>query len=109
MAWMEKCAANHRASFPQEPVSSGLPELDALFGGGLDRGTTTLLLGPAGTGKSTLALQYAVTMAARGERSMVFTFDETRHVMLARAKGLGLGLELRFGPENGTDNKAAKD
>nr|MBA3609261.1 AAA family ATPase [Chthoniobacterales bacterium] len=86
-------AADHRVPFQQESVSSGIPELDALFGGGLDRGTTTLILGPAGTGKSTLTLQFAATMAACGERSMVFTFDETRHVMLARANGLGLALE----------------
>ncbi len=76
-----------------------MPELDSLLGGGLDRGTTTLILGAAGTGKSTLALHYAAHLAARGERSMVFTFDETRRLMLARAGALGLGLE---GPvENG--------
>jgi circadian clock protein KaiC len=86
-------AADHRVSFKQEPVSSGIGELDLLLGGGLDRGTTTLILGPAGTGKSTLALQYAVQMAARGERSMVFTFDETRHVILTRAKALGIDVE----------------
>ena len=86
-------ASEHRANFPQEPVSSGIKELDALLCGGLDRGTTTLILGPAGTGKSTIALQYAVQMAARGESSMVFTFDETRGVMLKRARALGIDLE----------------
>src|ERR1044071_3729017 len=55
-------AAEHHADFQREPVSSGLKELDALLGGGLDRGTTTLVLGGAGTGKSTLALQYATEM-----------------------------------------------
>jgi circadian clock protein KaiC len=67
--------------------------LDTLLGGGLDRGTTTLVLGQAGTGKSTLALQYAVKMAAQGERSMVFAFDETRSIIVTRAKALGLELE----------------
>ncbi len=86
-------AAEHRGRFKHEPVSSGIAELDQLFGGGLDRGTTTLILGPAGTGKSTLALQYAVQMAGHGECSLVFTFDETRDVMLGRAKALGLDLE----------------
>jgi circadian clock protein KaiC len=86
-------ASEHRVTFPLETVSSGIEEFDALLGGGLDRGTTTLILGPAGTGKSTLALQYATQMAARGERSLVFTFDETRDIMLARARGLGLDLE----------------
>ena len=85
-------AAEHHTEFKREPVSSGIKELDDLFGGGPDRGTTTLILGPAGTGKSTLALQYAAAMARRGERSMIFAFDETRGVMLARAESLGLGL-----------------
>ena len=83
-------AAEHHARFKRVPVSSGLKELDELLGGGLDRGTTTLIMGPAGTGKSTLALQYATQMAAKGEPSMFFAFDETRGVMLARAKALGL-------------------
>ncbi len=86
-------AAEHRAQFRHGPVSSGIEELDALCGGGLDRGTTTLILGPVGTGKSTLTLQYAVRMAALGEPCMIFTFDETRGVMLDRAKALGFGLE----------------
>ncbi len=85
--------AEHRAQFRPGPVSSGIKELDALFGGGLDRGTTTLILGQAGTGKSSLALQYAQHMADEGEQSMIFTFDETRSVMLSRAKGLGFNLE----------------
>jgi circadian clock protein KaiC len=67
--------------------------LDTLLGGGLDRGTTTLILGPAGTGKSTLALQYGAQMAGRGQSSMFFAFDETRDVMLTRAKALGLDME----------------
>lgn len=59
-------AAEHHAKFRRQSVSSGIKPLDDLFGGGLDRGTTTLILGPAGTGKSTLALQYARQMAANG-------------------------------------------
>jgi circadian clock protein KaiC len=86
-------ASEHYTDFQHGSVSSGIKKLDALFGGGLDRGTTTLILGQAGTGKSTLALQYAVHMAAQGERSMIFTFDETRDVMLRRAKTLGFKLE----------------
>ena len=86
-------AAEHHTHFRHGPVSSGIRELDTLFGGGLDRGTTTLVLGQVGTGKSTLALQYAVQMADQGERSMIFTFDETRSVMLRRAKALGFELE----------------
>lgn len=85
-------AADHHAEFKREQVSSGVAELDQLFGGGLDRGTTTLILGPAGTGKSTMALQFVVQMAARGERAIVFTFDETRDIMLTRTHALGLDL-----------------
>src|SRR5207247_1885777 len=60
---------------------------------GLDRGTTTLILGQAGTGKSSLSLRYALHMADQGEHSIIFTFDETSSVMLSRAKGLGFNLE----------------
>lgn len=83
-------AAEHPASFVPGPVSSGIAELDAMLGGGLDRGTTTLILGQVGTGKSTFALQYATQLAARGERSFIFAFDETRQTALARATQLGL-------------------
>jgi circadian clock protein KaiC len=86
-------AAEHFAKISLEPVSSGIKELDDLFGGGLDRGTTTLVLGTAGTGKSTLALQYAKQMASNGEPGIFFAFDETRGILLARAKALGLDLE----------------
>src|SRR5205085_6902217 len=86
-------AAEHHAVFRREPVSSGLTELDDLLGGGLDRGTTTLILGTAGTGKSTLAVQYAAQMAANGDYGILFVFDETRNIMLARAKALGLDVE----------------
>lgn len=86
-------AAEHRGPSEHETVSSGIRELDALLGGGLDRGTTALIMGPAGTGKSTLALQYASQMAQRGERSMVFTFDETIGIMLARANSLDIDIE----------------
>jgi circadian clock protein KaiC len=86
-------AAEHHTKFRHAPVSSGIKQLDSLCGGGLDRGTTTLIRGPAGTGKSTLVLQYAVQMAKKGERSMIFAFDETRSVMSSRAKALGFNLE----------------
>ena len=86
-------AAEHYTRMRSEPVRSGIKELDHLFGGGLDRGTTTLILGTAGTGKSTLALQYAAQMASKGDRGIIFAFDETRPIMLARAKALRLDLE----------------
>jgi circadian clock protein KaiC len=89
-------AAEHHTEFKREPVPSGIKELDHLLGGGLDRGTTTLVLGAAGTGKSTLALHYASHFASQGHRSLVFTFDETLGVMLARARALGLSLDQQI-------------
>jgi circadian clock protein KaiC len=86
-------AAEHHVEFRRESVPSGLPEMDRLLGGGLDRGTTTLILGPAGTGKSTLALQFALQIAEQGQGVMIFTFDESLGIMRARAKALGLDLD----------------
>ena len=86
-------AAEHQTKVTRESVPTGIKELDDLFGGGLDRGTTTLILGPAGTGKSTLALQYATQMASKGDRGLLFAFDETRAITLARAKTLGIDLD----------------
>jgi circadian clock protein KaiC len=76
-----------------EKVSSGSVELDALLGGGIDCGTSMLITGPAGTGKTTLAAQYAVTMASQGKRVRLYMFDERVTTFRARAKGLGLNVE----------------
>jgi len=89
-------AAEHHLDFRREPVSSGVPELDELLGGGLDRGTTTLLIGPAGSGKSSVAMQYVAEMGKHGERSTVFAFDETLGILTARAEALGLPLRAQI-------------
>jgi circadian clock protein KaiC len=73
-------------------VSTGIAELDALMGGGLDRGTSTLLMGPAGSGKSSLATQFSAAAAARGEAVNIYIFDEGRATYLARSAGLGIDL-----------------
>jgi circadian clock protein KaiC len=86
-------AAEHHHKFKQENVTSGLEGLDALLGGGLARGTSNLFSGPPGTGKSTLALKFAVAAAGRGEKVLLFTFDESLNVIFERAAGLNLGLE----------------
>jgi circadian clock protein KaiC len=67
--------------------------LDKLLGGGIDRGTSSLLVGPAGAGKSTVALQFAAEACKRGERVAVFTFEESQHTFMERAKGLSIDLE----------------
>jgi circadian clock protein KaiC len=86
-------AADYRDVFQPETISSGLPALDQLFGGGADRGTATLLLGPAGAGKSIVATQFAVAAAQRGERSVMYVFDERIQTLVQRATGLGLPLQ----------------
>lgn len=86
-------ASEHHATFPREQVASGLKALDDLLGGGLDRGTSTLLMGPAGSGKSSVAIQYAVAAAERGEKAALFTFDESLGTLLTRTTALGMDLE----------------
>ncbi|HUE82080.1 MAG TPA: ATPase domain-containing protein [Pyrinomonadaceae bacterium] len=86
-------AAEHHHDFRREVISSGVPELDQLLGGGLDRGTTTLIVGSAGSGKSTLSIQYAIQMAVNDESAAFFSFDETLGIMTARAEALGLPLK----------------
>lgn len=83
-------ASEHMPGFEPKPVPSGLSELDDLLRGGLDSGTSSLLLGPAGCGKSTISLLYAFTAAKRGEKAVIFTFDESRVTLINRAKHLGM-------------------
>ena len=73
-------------------LPSGLDELDALLGGGVERGTSTLIVGAAGSGKSSLASQFAVAAAARGEKAAMFMFDEAVETMLTRSDGLNMRL-----------------
>lgn len=81
-------------------VLSGVPALDSLFGGGLDRGTTTLFLGPAGVGKSALATQYTIAGARRHEKAAIFLFDEAVETYRLRAEGIGCNLQEHI--DNGT-------
>jgi circadian clock protein KaiC len=86
-------AAEHHEPFPNEVVSSGVVELDELLGGGVARGSSTLILGPVGSGKSSLAMQYAAAAIGRGQRAAFFSFEEGLQSMLMRARGLGLDLQ----------------
>lgn len=74
-------------------MKSGVAQLDQLLGGGLDRGTSCLLLGPAGTGKSTIALQCAIAAARRGEKVLMCIFEENLDTMKTRAASVGMPLE----------------
>ena len=85
-------ASEHHANFEQTSASSGLPGFDAMLGGGLDRGTSNLFLGPAGTGKSLMALQQVLAAAQRGERCALFLFDENLKILRTRITRLGMPL-----------------
>ena len=91
-------AADHGLHFERTPVPSGVAELDALIGGGVDRGTATLLIGPPGCGKSTVAVQYASAAAARGAHAACFTFEESRAILLDRSRGMGMHIQQGNGP-----------
>jgi circadian clock protein KaiC len=86
-------AAEHHRPFDHEPISSGIRELDHILGGGLDRGTSTLVIGPSGAGKSSLALSYVHSALRRGERVLMISFDETKRTLLQRAAGIGMPLD----------------
>jgi circadian clock protein KaiC len=86
-------AAEHRTEFARDCVGTGLAGLDALLSGGLERGSSTLILGPAGTGKSLLALSFLAAAIGRGENAAMFVFDEELGLLFNRARGLGIDLE----------------
>jgi circadian clock protein KaiC len=86
-------AAEHHRAHGGGVVSSGHRGLDAMVGGGLERGTSALLLGAAGVGKSSLALTYAIAAASRGERAVIYAFDEGQGTISTRAKSLGLPIQ----------------
>ncbi|WP_278440000.1 ATPase domain-containing protein [Pseudomonas oryzihabitans] len=85
-------AAGRYQDFVGQPVPSNIADMDALLHGGPLRGTSTLITGPAGTGKTTLALQYVTAACARGERCAVYEFDERIGTLLKRAESMGMPL-----------------
>ncbi|HWM48715.1 MAG TPA: ATPase domain-containing protein [Xanthobacteraceae bacterium] len=86
-------AAEHRQQFSGKLLRSGIPELDQLLGGGLAAGSSTLVIGPAGTGKSLVLLHYVKSAIDRGERAALFVFDEELGLLFARAGAMGIDLE----------------
>ncbi len=86
-------AAEHQVSATKPPLRSGLEGLDRLVGGGLEPGTSTLFLGPAGSGKSSLMLHYADFAASSGKKVAIFAFDEGKGTMLMRARALGMSID----------------
>jgi circadian clock protein KaiC len=86
-------AAEHRSIPDRRKLQSDLPALDALLGGGLEQGTSTLLVGAAGTGKSTIAAQFVAAAARRGQHAAMFIFDESLDTLFTRSAGLGIDLQ----------------
>jgi circadian clock protein KaiC len=86
-------ASEHREAYQPTTIPSGVATLDELLGGGIDSGTATLVIGPAGSGKSALASQYAVAVASRGMNVAAYTFDESTGTMMARSLALTVPLK----------------
>ncbi|MDP9008074.1 MAG: AAA family ATPase [Pseudomonadota bacterium] len=83
-------AGSHTEAIERQFIKSGVADLDALLGGGVERGTSTLLVGPPGSGKSSIALQFTIAAAACGDHGAIFAFEETKSATLVRSRGLGL-------------------
>jgi circadian clock protein KaiC len=86
-------SGEHKTGFTRHVLASGIGELDKLLGGGIEQGSSTLIMGPAGAGKSLLALQFAVSAVARGEKAALFIFDEELGLLVDRAKLMGIDLD----------------
>lgn len=86
-------SGEHHTRFVRRPVTSGVSGLDTLLGGSIDQGSSTLILGPAGTGKSLFALQFIVSAVRRGEKAALFVFDEELGILFDRVLALGIDLE----------------
>jgi circadian clock protein KaiC len=92
-------SAEHRSRFERDVLPTDSTEFDALLGGGVERGSSVLILGPAGTGKSTIALTFIKTAVARGEPAAMFVFDEELGLLIERAKGLDIDLQAMIDAE----------
>ena len=86
-------SAEHKTPFERDLLTTDSPELNALLGGGIERGSSVLVLGPAGTGKSLLLLTFVKTAVERGERAAMFVFDEELGLLIQRALGVGIDLQ----------------
>src|SRR3954454_11059661 len=86
-------ASEYRADLKRVAMSSGISELDQLLGGGVETGSSTLILGPAGTGKSLVAIMFVIAAISRGEKAALFVFDEELGLLFSRMIGLGIDLE----------------
>lgn len=105
---------HHHVAFEKQQLQCGIEALDRMLHGGIERGTVTLMTGPSGVGKTSVGVQFMKEAAARGERTAIYTFDETRQMLLRRAEGTNTRVErmidngalsvteieaLRYGPD----------
>lgn len=86
-------AVEHRSDYARDQLSTNITGFDALLGGGVDAGSSTLLIGPTGTGKSLVALVFLAAAVARGEKAAMFVFDEELGLLFKRARAFGIDLE----------------
>ena len=86
-------ASEHRTTFPRTTIPTGIAQFDGLLGGGVDAGSSTLILGPAGTGKSLIAATFALAAVRRGEKAALFIFDEELGLLFERMRVLGIDLQ----------------
>jgi circadian clock protein KaiC len=86
-------SAEHRMEFDRTPLPSGIDGLDLILGGGVERGSSCLILGPAGTGKSLVSLYFVLSAIERGEKAALFAFDEELGLLFDRTKAFGIDLE----------------
>lgn len=80
----------HRREFSSEPLSSGVPDLDSLLHGGLERGTVSIITGPTGVGKTSLGVQFMKEAAGRGQRSVLYAFEEEVGMLLDRCESISI-------------------
>jgi circadian clock protein KaiC len=86
-------AAEHRTRLPRRVIPTGIAPFDALMGGGVDSGSSTLIMGPSGTGKSLIAITFALSAIKRGEQAALFVFDEELGLLFDRMRRLGIDLQ----------------
>jgi circadian clock protein KaiC len=79
-----------RVDFERSQLSSGIPEFDDLLHGGIERGTVSIVSGPTGVGKTTLGTQFMREAASRGERSVIYLFEESKRTFVERSVAIDL-------------------
>ncbi|WP_049889136.1 ATPase domain-containing protein [Natronolimnohabitans innermongolicus] len=89
----------YEREFEAESISSGVPELDQLLHGGIERGTVTMITGPAGVGKTTTGLQFMKEAAGRGERSVIYSFEEDKGTLLHRCESINIPIHRMLDQE----------